>query len=203
VRGTSTYPAEERARGIAGRIEEVARTASIAPEAVQPVADDDFVKIGAGDRFLVAVTEADAKVESLDRRLLARVYVERIQAAIRAYRQAREPQVLLRAERIRGALRAVVSVLRLATAALLVYFWLHLVPDSFPATRPLAARLLNLVLDALSRLANGLLAQLPDLAFLLVLYLVTRWLLGLTRLFFEALAKGHVALSGFEPEWRR
>jgi small-conductance mechanosensitive channel len=251
VRGTSTYPAEERARGIAARIVEVARTASIAPEAVQPVADDDFVKIGAGDRFLVAVTEADAKVESLDRRLLARVYVERIQAAIRAYRQAREPQVLLRAarraaavtvllvaallgllwafrrlearlarryeeriqsvqiqsfeilraERIRGTLRAIVSVLRLATAALLVYFWLHLVLGSFPATRPLAARLLNLVLDPLARLASGLLAQLPDLAFLLVLYLITRWLLGLVRLFFEAVAKGHVELSGFEPEW--
>ena len=72
---------------------------------------------------------------------------------------------------------------------------------SFPVTRPLAARLLTLVLDPLSRLGGGLLALLPDLAFLLVLYLVTRWLLGLTRLFFDAVAKGQVTLSGFEPEW--
>jgi small-conductance mechanosensitive channel len=83
----------------------------------------------------------------------------------------------------------------------LVYLWLQFVLGSFPVTRPLAARLLNLVLEPLSRLGSGLLAQLPDLAFLLVLFLITRWLLGLTRLFFDAVAKGQVALSGFEPEW--
>lgn len=251
VRGASTYPAEERARLISARIEDVARTASIAPEAVQAVSAEEFVNIAAGDRFLVAVTEADAKVEGLDRRLLARVYVERIQAALRIYRQARDPQVLLRAsrravaatllllaallsllwafrrlearfalrfdekiqsvqiqsfeilraQRIRSAVRAVVGVLRALTAALLVYFWLQYVLGSFPLTRPLAARLLTLVLDPLARLGGGLLAQLPDLAFLLVLYLVTRWILGLTRLFFDAVAKGHVTLSNFEPEW--
>jgi len=251
VRGTTTYPAAERARLIAGRIEEVARTASIAPETVQAVPGEQFVNVTAGDRFLVAVTEADAKTEALDGRLLARVYAERIQQAIRAYRQAREPQVLLRgarralgatvlllaavlalwwafrelesrlrrryeeriqsvqiqsfeilrAQRLRTAFRAVVRVARAVTAAVFIYLWLQFVLGSFPLTRPLAARLLSLVLEPLSRLGSGLLAQLPDLAFLLVLYLVTRWLLGLVRLFFEAVAKGHVTLSSFEPEW--
>ena len=251
VRGTSTYPAEERARRIAGRIEEVARTASLAPEAVQAVPADELVNIAAGDRFLVAVTDADARLEGISRGLLARLYVERIQGGLRAYRQARQPQVLLRggqralfatallglavlalrwafrrlegrvsrlyeqkiqsvqfqsfeilrAQRIRSALRALVRLLRAVTGASLVYFWLHFVLGSFPLTRPLAARLLNLVLAPVSRLGSGLLAALPDLAFLLVLYLVTRWALGLTRLFFDAVAKGHVTLSGFEPDW--
>ncbi len=251
VRGASTFPAEERARRIAGRIEEVARTTSIAPEAVQAVPAEDLVNITAGDRFLVAVTEADARLEAIDRGLLAKVYVDRIQGGVRAYRLARDPQVLLRgaqraaaataillvvlvglwwafrrmearfgrryeekihsvqfqsfeilrAQRIRGVARALVRALRLATAAVLVYLWLQNVLGSFPVTRPLASRLLTLVLDPLARLGSGFLAQLPDLAFLLVLYLITRWLLGVTRLFFEAVAKGHVALSGFEPEW--
>jgi len=108
---------------------------------------------------------------------------------------------ILRAQRIRAVLRVVVRVVRAATAAVLVYLWLQFVLGSFPVTRPLAARLLTLVLEPLSRLGSGLLALLPDFVFLLVLYLITRWLLGLTRLFFEAVAKGHVALSGFEPEW--
>jgi hypothetical protein len=251
VRGTSTYPAEERARRIAGRIEEVARSASISPQTVQAVAAEDLVNVTAGDRFLVAVTEPDARLEGLDRQLLAKVYVDRIQGALRAYRQAREPEVLLRgarralaatafllatqlcllwgfrklesrfgrryeekirsiqiqsfeilrAKRIRSVLRAILGVARAVTAAVLVYFWLNFVLSSFPLTRPLAARLLTLVLDPLSRLGSGLLAQLPDLAFLLVLLLITRWLLGLVRLFFEAAAKGHVTLSGFDPEW--
>jgi small-conductance mechanosensitive channel len=251
VRGTSTYPAEERADQIAGRIEEVARTASIAPEAVQAVPAEDFVRIMAGDRFLVGVIEADARIEGIDRGVLAKLYVDRIQGGLRAYRRARDPQVLLRgaqragaataillvvlvglwwafrrlearfgqryeekihsvqfqsfeilrAQRIRAVFRAAVGVVRATTAAVLVYLWLQFVLGSFPVTRPLAARLLNLVLEPLSRLGSGLLAQLPDLAFLLVLFLITRWLLGLTRLFFDAVAKGQVALSGFEPEW--
>jgi small-conductance mechanosensitive channel len=251
VRGTPTFPAEERARRIAGRIEEVARTPSIAPEAVEAVPTDEFVNISAGDRFLVAVTDADAMVEALDRRLVARIFVERIQGALRAYRLAREPQVLLRgaqhaagatvlllaailvlrwafrrlealfrrryeekiqsvqiqsfeilrAQRLRSVFRAVTRVLRAATALVLVYLWLQFVLGSFPLTRPLADRLLTLVLDPLSRLGGGLLAQLPDLAFLLVLFYVTRWVLGLTRLFFDAVAKGHVTLSNFEAEW--
>jgi small-conductance mechanosensitive channel len=243
VRGTSTYPAEERADTIAERIREVARTTSIAPEAVQAVPGDDFVKITAGDSFLVAVTEADAKLEALDRRTLAMVYVERIQRGMRAYRQAREPGVLLRgawqalgvtvllwafrrfethlarryeerihsvqiqsfeilrAQRLRSALRAAVKVLRGVTVAALVYSWLHFVLGSFPVTRPLAARLLGMLLEPLSRLGSGLLAQLPDLAFLLVLYLITRWLLALLHLFFDAIAKGGVTLAGFEAEW--
>ncbi|HEX9189887.1 MAG TPA: hypothetical protein VGB87_22615, partial [Vicinamibacteria bacterium] len=220
VRGTTTYPAEDRARMVAERIEDLARTPSVAVEAVQAVPGEGFVRVVAGDRFLVGVTEADARLEDLDGRLLARAWVERIQGAIRAYRQAREPQVLLRgaqralgatvlliaallafrwafrrleaglgrryeekiqsvqiqsfevlrAQRLRSAFRAVVRVLRAATAAVLIYLWLQFVLGSFAATRPLAARLLSLVLEPLSRLGSGLLAQLPDLAFLLVLY---------------------------------
>ena len=211
VRGTVTFPAEERARRIAERIEEVARTASIAPEAVQAVPTDEFVNIAAGDRFLLAVTDADARLESIDRGLLARTYVDRIQGGLRAYRHAREPKVLLRgaqrailatvlllaallglwwafrrleprigrryeekihsvqiqsfeilrAQRLRGAFRAVLRVLRALSAAVLFYFWLHFVLGSFPVTRPLAARLLSLVLEPLSRLGSGLLAPAP------------------------------------------
>jgi small-conductance mechanosensitive channel len=251
VRGASVYPAEERARLISERIEGLARTPTLAPETVQAVPAEDLVNITAGDRFLLAVTEADARLEGLDRQLLARALADRIQRALRAYREARQPTVLLRgarqalaaaailiavmlglrwtfrrlealfarryeerihsvhiqsfeilrAQRIRNALRLVLGVVRTATAAVLLYLWLHFVLSSFPVTRPLAGRLLTLMLEPLSRLGSGLLAQLPDLAFLLVLFLITRWLLGLTRLFFDAVSKGRVTLSGFEPEW--
>jgi hypothetical protein len=87
VRGTSTYPAEERARLIAGRIEEVARTSIIAPDAVQAVPADDVVNLTAGDRFLLMVTDADARLETIDRRLLARAYVDRIQHGVSATRR--------------------------------------------------------------------------------------------------------------------
>jgi small-conductance mechanosensitive channel len=251
VRGVSAYPAEERARQIARRIEDLARNPGIAPEAVKAVPAEGVLNITAGDVFLLAVTDADARVEGLESGTLARVYVERIQRALRAYRDARQPAVLLRgaqrslaataillvallalgrlfrslegriarrygervrsvqiqsfqilrAQRIRDAFSFLVRVVRAMTAAVLVYFWLDYVLSAFPVTRPLAARLLSLVLDPLSRLASGLLTQLPDLAFLLVLFVLTRWLLALTRLFFDAVSAGHVTLSGFESVW--
>ena len=207
--------------------------------------------VTAGDRVLVVVTEADARVEAIELPVVARVYADSIRRAVRAYRDARRPAVLLdgarraagataafaaallallwafarlrawltrryqerihsvqfqsfeilRAQRIRDALDAVMRFVRLAASVVLVYFWLHVVLSSFPVTRPLALRLLSLVLEPLSLLGAGLLAQLPNLLFLLVLYFVTRWLLGLMRLFFDAVAKGRVEISGFEPEW--
>jgi small-conductance mechanosensitive channel len=108
---------------------------------------------------------------------------------------------ILRAQRIRAVARAIVTILRATTIAVLAYLWLQFVLSSFPLTRPLAGRLLTLVTDPLARLGSGLLAQLPDLAFLLVLFLITRWALGLMRLFADAVGKGHVALPSFDPEW--
>lgn len=251
VRGATSYPAAERARAIAERIAQVARTPSIAPEAVKAVPADALLNVVAADVFLVAVTELDARYEGIDRATLGELYAQRIAQAVRAYREARTPQAMLhgtrrslvatvlllagafvlirssrgleaklgrryeerlrsvqfqsfeivRAQRLRDALRWLVRALRATLVAVLLYLWLDFVLGSFAVTRPVADRLLGFVLDPLARLGADFLEQLPNLAFLLVLYVIVRWLLRVTRLFFEAVEKGHVTLSGFEPEW--
>ena len=251
VRGTSAYPAAERAQRISERLEEAARAGSIPPEAVQVAPGEGVANVVAGDRHLMVVTDADARLETLDRPLLARIYADRIQAAVRAFRQAREPAALrrgalravgataaflaavfavwwvfrrlqsrftrryeeriralqfqsfeiLRANRIRDAARALVGVLRAAAVAVFAYLWLQTVLASFPATRPLAGQLLAFVLEPLRRVGSALVAQLPDLIFLVVLFFLLRWLIGLARLFFEAVEKRQVTLSGFEADW--
>lgn len=108
---------------------------------------------------------------------------------------------ILRAHRVRAAARATIRALRVAIAAVLVYSWLQLVLGSFPATRPLAARLLTLLIDPLSRIGAGLVSLAPNFAFLLVLFLLTRGLLRFARMFFDAVAAGRVTLSEFEPDW--
>ena len=60
--------------------------------------------MNAGDRFLLAVTDADARLEAMDRAALAGAYADRIQQALRAYRDARQPAVLLS-----GARRSLVA----------------------------------------------------------------------------------------------
>ena len=108
---------------------------------------------------------------------------------------------VVRAQRLRSLLRGTTRLIRFGVMAALGYAWLQFVLGRFPVTRPLAARLLQLLLDPLGRLASGLVAQLPSLAFLLVLFFLTRWTLRLVKLFFESVEKRQVELSGFEPEW--
>lgn len=95
VRGVTAYPAEIRAKEISERIREVARDASVPPQSLRVLEQDGRSDIYAGDRFIVAVVDADARVEKVERPVLVVVVTERIRDAVTAYRRAREPQVLL------------------------------------------------------------------------------------------------------------
>lgn len=95
VRGVTAYPAETRAKEISKRIRALARDGSIPPQSLRVVEQDGRSDIYAGDRYIVAVVDADAQVEKVERPVLADVVKERIRKAVTAYRQAREPGVLL------------------------------------------------------------------------------------------------------------
>ncbi|HEY7677294.1 MAG TPA: mechanosensitive ion channel domain-containing protein, partial [Candidatus Methylomirabilis sp.] len=96
VRGYSAVPAEQRAGAIKGRIEALARDPAFRADALHAVDADLHVAIMAGDRLVMAVFDADARLEQAGRRELAQLYVNRIRTAIANYREARRPNVLLR-----------------------------------------------------------------------------------------------------------
>jgi small-conductance mechanosensitive channel len=96
VRGVPAYPAEERAKTIKQRIEEIAADRSAAIESLRVVEMDDRTRIMAGDRLLVAFVDADAAAaEGVSRQLLAERALIKIKAAITSYRNERSPRVLL------------------------------------------------------------------------------------------------------------
>jgi small-conductance mechanosensitive channel len=96
VRGIPAYPAEERAKTIKQRIEEIAADRSAAIESLRVVEMDDRTRIMAGDRLLVAFVDADAAAaEGVSRQLLAERALIKIKAAITSYRNERSPRVLL------------------------------------------------------------------------------------------------------------
>jgi small-conductance mechanosensitive channel len=57
------------------------------------------------------------------------------------------------------------------------------------------------VLEPLGIIARGLLAQLPNVIFLAILFIVTRWALKLVHLFFGAIGRKEVIFSGFDADW--
>jgi small-conductance mechanosensitive channel len=81
------------------------------------------------------------------------------------------------------------------------YMYLNLVLGLYPWTKALARRLLAVFLDPLNTMGTAVLDTLPNLAFLAILIVVTRYGLKGVRLFFVGIDHGTVTLAGFEREW--
>lgn len=108
---------------------------------------------------------------------------------------------ILTAEQVAQGLAAGLRFLRVAVILLLLYFYLPLVLGFFPWTAPYADRLLGYVLDPLGRIGWGILEFLPNVAFITVIVVVTRYALVVVKAVFTAVERGTLTLGGFEPEW--
>jgi len=145
VRGVTAYPADVRAKAIAGRIRALAADRSFSPEKLRVVESPDSSQILAGDRLVAAVVDADARVEGVERPVLAQVYMVKIADAIRSFRRDRAPNVLLR-----NALYTV-----LATA--LLAFVLLLLRWGFRRSDALAERIMKARLEGLEAASRSFL----------------------------------------------
>jgi small-conductance mechanosensitive channel len=108
---------------------------------------------------------------------------------------------LVRAQWIGSMLRWLVNAiatLLIVTAALA---WLGFVLELFPWTRPTGVQLVSLFAEPLLEFGRGTVRALPGLAFLVVLYFVTRALLRFLKSAFEAVQAGTVRFDGFDAEW--
>ena len=251
ARGTSAYPAEQRAGRIRDRIEALARNPDFRPEELRLMESDLGTRIVAGNQWVMTVFEADGRLEGVRRPVLAAINLDRIRQAIADYRQARSPHALLReglfslggtvvlavaialllwlgrradelivrrvqyrigslgiqsfeivrAERIGGAVRGVFHAIRILLTLLVVLVYLDFVLARFPWTRAVANRLFDWVTGPLATMGQAIIAEIPDLIFLAILFYVSRFVLRLIRLFFDAVTRGTVTLAGFDPDW--
>jgi len=108
---------------------------------------------------------------------------------------------VVQTERLWNSLRAGFRTVR--TLAMVACFLLYaeVVLGLYPWTRPTARRLLALVLDPLRNMALGVVAMLPNLVFLVILFVVVRYVLRLLKVFFAGIEHGTVTFEKFEREW--
>jgi small-conductance mechanosensitive channel len=251
VRGTSSFSAEERARGIASRIVAAARDPKVTAASVAVVSADGTVRITAADHALITVFAADAALEEVDLQALAFAHRERVRQTLVDYRRARTPQALrrsavaaagatvalaiaifvilrvtrlvqrlltrrverrirplefqsyeiVRAEHIANALRGAPSVLSGLSIVAAVVAYLTLALSLFPWTRGVSSGMSGALAATFEALWSSALAEIPNLIVVTVIVIVSRFVLRLVRLFFEAVEKGAVTMSGFDPEW--
>lgn len=128
-------------------------------------------------------------------RFLEKYFKRRIQKL-----EARSRRVI-NAEQIWRVVRAGVNLLKVAVVAAVLYFFLSYVLTLFPWTRYFARKLVDLIIDPLEVMAHGFVTYLPSLFFLIVLFIVVRYLLRVLYGFFEGLHHGNIRLKNFEADW--
>ena len=87
----------------------------------------------------------------------------------------------------------------IAIVGLLVYAGFVL--RQWPATREFAQSTRAFALSPVRVIGNGIVANIPSIMFLIVLFVLVRMLLRLVRLFFEAIEHRSVTFTGFDAEW--
>jgi len=91
--------------------------------------------------------------------------------------------------------------IRIVAVVVIVYFYLNTLLGLYPWTRPVALILFDMVLNPVTSLWTGFLDSLPDLVFLLILFLVVRYILRLVRTFFRGVERGRIKLQNFDADW--
>jgi len=108
---------------------------------------------------------------------------------------------LIQAKQLWTALRGLIKSIKIIFIALLIFLYLEFVLKSFPLTKPIADELFSLILAPLGSLAMGFVAALPNIFFLIVLFIVIRYLIKLIKLFFTGVNQGTISFANFDSEW--
>jgi len=109
VRGVAAFPPEKRAAGIAKRIIALAQDPEFRPEMLRTEDVVARTNILAGNRPVMSVLDADAKIEGVSRQNLTLVYIDRIREAVETHRKLRTREHLMDAS-VRSAVATAVAL---------------------------------------------------------------------------------------------
>jgi small-conductance mechanosensitive channel len=94
-----------------------------------------------------------------------------------------------------------VRAIKLIVFLVIFFVYIQYVLGLYPWTRSVSISLLNFFLTPLSTIGTAFLNFIPNLAFLVIIFLITRYILKLIKLFFVGIGNGAITFSGFEREW--
>lgn len=108
---------------------------------------------------------------------------------------------LIQAEQLWTLVAGFLNTAKVLTLLVLTYSYLNSALGLFPWTRPAAMALFDLILNPVKSLWFGFVDALPDLVFLVILYLILRYILKLERMFFTQVSRGRIKLQNFDRDW--
>lgn len=108
---------------------------------------------------------------------------------------------IVQTEQVWRIVRIALAVIQAAVVLSLVYVFMAFVMDLFPWTRRISEVLLGWVTGPLIAMVSGIIAFIPSLIFLILLFYVTRWALQALQTFFKAVERGRFRFKRFDSEW--
>lgn len=108
---------------------------------------------------------------------------------------------LLSADSLWAGLQGVLRTAHVVAALVAMLAFIDLALGQIPWTRGAERRLSSVLVEPLVTIGNGLAEAVPNLVFIAILIIVTRYLLKVVRLFFAAIAHGSVKLESFDQDW--
>jgi small-conductance mechanosensitive channel len=97
-------------------------------------------------------------------------------------------------------IRGVVGLTAWALVTVSLYLWLTFSLTKFPYSRPWGEQLRNYMIDGIKAILLTVVDFIPGLVIVAVIFLITRFLARLARLFFDAIESGHVTVPGLYAE---
>ena len=98
-------------------------------------------------------------------------------------------------------LNGIVRTIRILSLTIIVAIFLNYILSLFPWTNSVAAYVVNILTEPIFKIGRGILKFLPNLAFLVVIFFVVRYVLKLTKLLFNGISNGGITIRNFDPEW--
>lgn len=110
-------------------------------------------------------------------------------------------QRIFQGEQLWGILNGGLRLLRGLIVIFIIYVFANFALSLFPQTRYTAHRLFQIVVGPLGSIVHALIDFIPDFLFLVVLFLITRYVLKLARGMFSAIDNKRLQIKGFETDW--
>jgi small-conductance mechanosensitive channel len=101
---------------------------------------------------------------------------------------------VVRASHLPGFLRTLLTLLFVAAGVFVIYSWLTYVLRRFPYTRPWGETLRGFLIERLAQFGHSMVAAIPDLFTVLLIVVVTRFVVKLDGLLFEAVERERASL---------
>ena len=108
---------------------------------------------------------------------------------------------IVRREQLWRGLHRIINLTAVGLAVLACYAGISYVLRLFPWTRGFGTSLRDWLLAPLLVFGAGAVRYLPNLVFLVILVVLTRYLLRAVRLFFVRVGQGSISIPGFDSDW--